>query len=73
MGKRKLQQPRFEQGETVEMPGGYNGRKLFVVSGKPFWNGFTWMYSFIDCDLSCGEVYLCKTVQPTTEKAVQNG
>lgn len=51
----KRKQPKYSKGQTV-----YNSmlKGNYIISKKPDWNGFTYMYSFKDTDMSCGEMYL---------------
>jgi len=50
---------KYTKGQTVNT--GFDDRVL-TISKNPKWNGFTWMYSFAETDMSCGENYLRLTV-----------
>jgi hypothetical protein len=55
---KKRPQPRFKASEEVRVHPLNN--QLRTIKGEPVWNGFTWMYSFYNEDLSCGEMYLAR-------------
>jgi hypothetical protein len=54
---KKRKPPKFNVGETVNVAGLEHSA---VINKKPVWNGLTWMYSFENEELSCGEMYLSK-------------
>lgn len=47
-----MKKPRFKNGETVRHIIG-----IFTVNDSK-WNGFTYMYSFKESEMRCGEMYL---------------
>jgi ribosomal protein S27E len=53
-----MRKPIFAEGELVIVQAPNGKPVTMTVEGTPFWNGFTWMYSFKDQDMSCGEHYL---------------
>lgn len=61
----KRKEPRFKKGQLVHnsmLNGDYE------ISNKPDWNGFTYMYSFKNTDMSCGEMYLSRVAAPTSKE-----
>jgi hypothetical protein len=56
--KFKKTTPLYQIGQTVNVAivGDWEQRKITDLK----WNGMTWMYSFEDTNMSCGEMYLAK-------------
>jgi hypothetical protein len=56
--------PKFTTGQKVNVS--ILGRQA-VISKSPFWNGFTWMYSFQNEEVCCGECYLSLCVSEVVD------
>lgn len=50
--------PKFEKGEKVIVY--FLDSALLRTIKDINWNGYTWMYSFEEIDMNCGEEYLIK-------------
>ena len=57
MSTKKPTNRRFIDGQTVKSRLSPDPESKIVISGAT-WNGFTWMYSFLNTNMRCGEEYL---------------
>lgn len=53
--KTKIPKPKYKAGAEVFCTA--KSQNLQIV-GVPQWNGYTYMYSFLNTDFRCGELYL---------------
>jgi hypothetical protein len=53
MKKTPLPREFHDGGKVKEL---LNGKTVTITSAR--WNGYTWMYSFKETEMSCGEGYL---------------
>lgn len=59
--RKKLPEPRYGVGDKVTAPGfegGYPKGADTLEIESMFWNGFTHMYHFKNCDMGLGQNYL---------------
>lgn len=55
--KRNKPVSKYAKGDKVLVPG-FEISEVLIISEPPEWNGLTWMYSFENEEMSCGEEYL---------------
>ncbi len=54
----KKPKPKYKKGDIVK---NYMLMREVQIEDEPKWNGFTWMYSFVNEEMRCGESYLGAT------------
>ena len=60
MPKQKQPKAKYSKGDKVYSSMEHN--KSLTVKEEPEWNGHTWMYSFEETNMRCGEGYLSDLV-----------
>lgn len=65
MNQSRKSQPRYQKNDKV---GVYLIDTIMERTIKDFqWNGYTWMYSFEETEMKCGEQHLCKIPKKDTK------